>query len=133
MNLEQYYNITEKVIRELGVSPEDTRGEKEGQWNLQYGEYPIWIDVYLKDDTVFFQVVSPMLKIENHPSRNKIIETAMEINDALILASISLYQETLWMRSILPDKFITEENILTILRTVGNAALKYGEYLKSDF
>ncbi len=130
--LKKYIQITEEAIKQLGVNPEDTRGDKEGQWNLQYGDYPIWVDLYEKEDNVYFQIVSPILKADEHPDKMKLLEAALEINDGLIFGSISLHQDTLWMRNIMPVDFLDTEKILKVLQNLGNAALRYGEFLRTN-
>jgi hypothetical protein len=40
------YQTVEKAIHDMGVNPEDTRGEEAGQWMLLREEMPIYLDAW---------------------------------------------------------------------------------------
>ena len=39
--LDTYYKLVDSAIAELGINPEETKGEQEGQWNLKKGKFDI--------------------------------------------------------------------------------------------
>ncbi|MFN5219229.1 MAG: hypothetical protein ACK5CL_10710 [Sphingomonadales bacterium] len=66
MMLQDLYKAVDKAIHDMGVNPNDTRGDEQGQWMLLRDEMPIFLDaweetsstpwnyfVFEKDQTIF--------------------------------------------------------------------------------
>jgi len=64
-NLHKYYRTVEDAIAKIGLDPSVFRGDKEGEWTLQRGEFSIWIDVWNDpvEKVTYLQVVSPVMSI----------------------------------------------------------------------
>jgi hypothetical protein len=63
-----YYQLIEEAIMALGLNPEDTRGQNEGQWNLKKGRFDIMVDVWEQEKQFLFQIVCPLCSL---PEENK--------------------------------------------------------------
>ena len=63
-DLSPYYFIVDNCMRELGLEPNDARGDMKGQWNLAYGEITLNIDLWEVEEQngkIVFQVQAPLL------------------------------------------------------------------------
>ena len=63
-----YYQLIDEAIMALGLKPEDTRGQQEGQWNLKKGRFDIMVDVWEQEKQFLFQIVCPLCSL---PEENK--------------------------------------------------------------
>ena len=55
--LQTYYKLVDDAIIELGLNPDETKGEQPGQWNLKKGKFDIMLDVWEQEKQFLFQVV----------------------------------------------------------------------------
>ena len=131
-NLDRYIEIVESAIAELIGDPVPARGEKKGQWNLVIGNYSVMVDVYNLSGKYFLQIVCPILKLEEVSSDKvcQVYRKALEINDRLIQASFSIYNEGIWLRNIRNLEGISVEEARYSINILGQFALKYGEELR---
>lgn len=58
--IDTYYKMVDDAIADLGLNPEETRGQQEGQWNLKKGRFDIMVDVWEQEQQYIFQVVAPL-------------------------------------------------------------------------
>lgn len=51
MNFEILLNQVEKAIHDMGIRPEETRGEESGQWLLMREQMPIYLDAWQDEES----------------------------------------------------------------------------------
>ncbi len=106
MDLKPYYEVAEDAIKTLGVDPEITRCEGEGQWILVREEIEIFIDIwqplehnqweYFREDepTAVFQVVAPVCYVpESDQDRLTFMEELLYINHHMFYGSFTVNME----------------------------------------
>src|SRR5574337_1076446 len=95
--LTTYHTMIEEVIRELGVDPAVCRGQHPGQWNLQLGSAPVWIDAWQSKDEKgnfidygYMQIMAPVVDV---PTDNQAAFTRelLELNHSLYGVAFTIY------------------------------------------
>lgn len=72
----------EKSIAELGFDIKTTRGEKEGQWTINYKNSTVWIDLFnypQNPNKYYLQVMSPLCRMVDRQKEEFAIDL-LEIN-----------------------------------------------------
>jgi hypothetical protein len=72
----------EKSLQEIGFDPRTTRGEKEGQWTINYKNSTVWIDLFSypqNPEKYYFQVMSPLCRMVDRQKEEFAIDL-LEIN-----------------------------------------------------
>lgn len=91
--------IIEEAIAQLGMQPEETRGENPGIWLLQKGEAKISIELLTTDgkSATLIQISAPLVP---WPSTNqqKVAVELLKKNHQLIDAGYSVFQDTIFLR-----------------------------------
>jgi len=103
MDLKPFYEKVEDAIQTLGIEPEMTRCDQEGQWVLQRGEAEIYLDVwqpqnhnqweYFKEDepAAIYQVVAPVCFIPENPTQlTQFMEELLYINHHMFYGSFTV-------------------------------------------
>lgn len=103
MDLKPFFEKVEDAIQTIGVDPEITRCEGEGQWLLNRGEIEVYIDIwqpeqhqqweYFKDDepAAIFQVLAPVCILPDDESKHKdIYEELLEMNFNMFYSSFTV-------------------------------------------
>lgn len=106
MDLKPFYDIAEDAIKTLGVDPEITRCESEGQWIITRELIEIYIDIwqpqghnqweYFKEDepTAVFQVVAPVCYIPDNDEDLKLfMEEILYINHHMFYGAFTVNME----------------------------------------
>ena len=134
-NIEEYYNLIESALLDLGVDPESCREEKqEGSWTISSGNVYLLLDCWAdaEENIVVFQVLSPLFEIPEDMSAefyNEILELNFTINGT----SFSKLNNTLVLKSI-QDLELTEKTAITaMINRVGFYADKYGSTLSMKY
>ncbi len=72
----------EKSLQEIGIDPRTARGEKEGQWTINYKNSTVWIDLFSypqNPEKYYFQVMSPLCRMVDRQKEEFAIDL-LEIN-----------------------------------------------------
>lgn len=127
-----YYQMIEDCIRQLGVQPENCRGERPGQYNLNKGSASVWIDFFESESRGYYQVVSPVMPV---PDRNAetLYKDLLQINDSLYGVAFSLYNNWVWLKVIREVDGMDSAEALAMLLRVGNYADHYDDYLRQRY
>jgi hypothetical protein len=133
-DLEHYYNLVEKVIGELGVDVPSTRGEDKGQWNLQKGNVPVWIDVFYDDNnkTAYIQVMAPITEI---PATNKDVfyEELLDIAHDLFGVAFTKYENSIYLKAIRETEGLDESEFRATMNRIGTYGEEYEALFKKYF
>ncbi len=135
MDLGSQYQMIERVIRRLGVDPEEARGQKEGQWNLNKGQVPVWVDLWYIDaeGRLFFQVMCPVLELPLPELRMAFSEELLRINDVLFGSTFTLRDGWAWVKSIREADGLDESEAELIIRRIGYYGEKYRKKLEGHY
>ena len=117
-----YYQLIEEAITALGLNPEDTRGQQEGQWNLKKGRFDIMVDVWEQEKQFLFQIVSPLCSL---PEENKegFLLHLLQRNYGMSSLAYAIMDDSVFL------KFTTEAENLTkdVLMMLLNKTAFYAE------
>ena len=117
-----YYQLIDEAIMALGLNPEDTRGQQEGQWNLKKGRFDIMVDVWEQEKQFLFQIVCPLCSL---PEENKegFLLHLLQRNYGMSSLSYSIMDDSVFL------KFTTEAETLTkdLLMMLLNKTAFYAE------
>ena len=117
-----YYQLIEEAITALGLNPEDTRGQQEGQWNLKKGRFDIMVDVWEQEKQFLFQIVSPLCSL---PEENKegFLLHLLQRNYGMSSLAYAIMDDSVFL------KFTTEAENLTkdVLMMLFNKTAFYAE------
>ena len=117
-----YYQLIDEAIMALGLKPEDTRGQQEGQWNLKKGRFDIMVDVWEQEKQFLFQIVCPLCSL---PEENKegFLLHLLQRNYGMSSLSYAIMDDSVFL------KFTTEAETLTkdMLMMLFNKAAFYAE------
>ena len=112
--LQTYYKLVDDAISELGLNPEETKGEMPGQWNLKKGRFDIMIDVWEQEKQFLFQVVAPLCDL---PDENKegFLLFLLQKNYGLSGLAYSIMENSVFLKYTTEAGFLTKESIVGLL------------------
>lgn len=117
-----YYQLIDEAITALGLNPEDTRGQQEGQWNLKKGRFDIMVDVWEQEKQFLFQIVCPLCSL---PEENKegFLLHLLQRNYGMSSLAYAIMDDSVFL------KFTTEAESLTkdVLMMLFNKTAFYAE------
>jgi len=117
-----YYQLIDEAIMALGLNPEDTRGQNEGQWNLKKGRFDIMVDVWEQEKQFLFQIVCPLCSL---PEENKegFLLHLLQRNYGMSSLAYAIMDDSVFL------KFTTEAGTLTkdVLMMLFNKTAFYAE------
>jgi hypothetical protein len=117
-----YYQLIDEAIMALGLNPEDTRGQQEGQWNLKKGRFDIMVDVWEQEKQFLFQIVCPLCSL---PEENKegFLLHLLQRNYGMSSLAYAIMDDSVFL------KFTTEAETLTkdVLMMLFNKTAFYAE------
>ena len=106
MDLKPFYDIAEDAIKTLGVDPESSRCDSDGQWIIVRELIEIYLDIwqpqghnqweYFKEDepTAVFQVVAPVCYIPDNDEDLKLfMEEILYINHHMFYGAFTVSME----------------------------------------
>jgi hypothetical protein len=114
---QQAVNIVENTIKTLGIEPAEAK-IGEGQYNINKDKNTeVLIDVWEENDRIFFQVLSPVTKI-NDVTRTEVLKMLLEENHGLVEASFALAKDDILIKETIECSafFNQERAISTITR-----------------
>jgi hypothetical protein len=112
--LATYYKLVDAAITDLGLNPDETRGEQAGQWNLKKGKFDIMIDVWEQENQFLFQVVSPLCGL---PDDNKeaFLLHLLKKNYGMSSIAYAIMEESVFLKYTTEANTLTKENITMLL------------------
>ncbi len=117
-----YYQLIDETVMALGLNPEDTRGQQEGQWNLKKGRFDIMVDVWEQEKQFLFQIVCPLCSL---PEENKegFLLHLLQRNYGMSSLAYAIMDDSVFL------KFTTEAETLTkdVLMMLFNKTAFYAE------
>ncbi len=117
-----YYQLIDEAVMALGLNPEDTRGQNEGQWNLKKGRFDIMVDVWEQEKQFLFQIVCPLCSL---PEENKegFLLHLLQRNYGMSSLAYAIMDDSVFL------KFTTEAETLTkdVLMMLFNKTAFYAE------
>jgi hypothetical protein len=117
-----YYQLIDEAVMALGLNPEDTRGQQEGQWNLKKGRFDIMVDVWEQEKQFLFQIVCPLCSL---PEENKegFLLHLLQRNYGMSSLAYAIMDDSVFL------KFTTEAETLTkdVLMMLFNKTAFYAE------
>jgi hypothetical protein len=133
-DLKYYYELVEKVIADLGVDVSSTRGDQEGQWNLQKGNVPVWVDVFYDDNnkSSYIQVMAPITEI---PLTNKdtFYEEVLDLSHDLFGVGFTKYENHIYLKSIREIEGLDESEFRATMNRIGTYSEEYEAHFKKYF
>lgn len=129
------FNMIETIIRDLGIDPTTTRGEKPGQWSLVKGSAKVWIDVWHieRENRAYFQVMSPVMRLPAQEMRLPFFQELLEINDKLFGVAFTMYNGWIWLKHIRETDGLDKSEAEAMIHRVGNYGDQYDDHLKQKY
>lgn len=133
-DLTPYFQMVEACIREIGLEPSTVRSEKPGQWNLQKGSAPVWVDVFYDDHNKcsYIQMLSPVVEV---PSNNTIAfyEEVLKKGHDLFGVAFTQFDKWLYIKSIRECENLQQSEVMAMLNRVGVYADDFDDYFKNKY
>jgi hypothetical protein len=109
-----FYKLVDEAIADLGLSPDETKGEQPGQWNLKKGKFDIMVDVWEQEKQFLFQVVSPLCTL---PDENKegFMLHILQKNYGLSSLAYAIMDNSVFLKHTTEMGSLTKENIVMLL------------------
>lgn len=112
--LDTYYKLVDSAIAELGINPEETRGEQAGQWNLKKGRFDIMIDVWEQENHQLFQVVCPLCGLPDE-NLEAFLMHLLKKNYGMSGITYSIMEESVFLKYTTEAATLTKQNIIALL------------------
>jgi hypothetical protein len=129
-----YFKMMEECISLLGLDPAILKGEKDGQWNLQKGSAPVWVDIFYDahNQCNYVQVISPVVEV---PQERKLefYEEVMKISHTLYGVGFTQYDKWVYIKAIRECENIQPSEMSAMLNRVGTYADQYDDELKNKY
>lgn len=130
-DLSPYYFIVDNAMRDMGLDPNDARGEIAGQWNLAYGEITVNIDLWEveeQDEKLVFQVQAPIMTIPEKNQGNFFRELC-EINYVLYAVAFSVVDGAVYLKTMRDARDIKQKDVGNMIEHCGFYAEHYQKAL----
>lgn len=121
-----YYKLVDSAIAELGLNPDEVKGEQPGQWNLKKGKFDIMLDVWEQDNQFLFQIVSPLCSLPDE-NREAFLTYILQKNYGMSSLAYAIMEDSVFLKHTTEANLLTKELILVLL----NKTAFYAEM--SDF
>ena len=112
--LDTYYKLVDAAIADLGLNPDETRGEQPGQWNLKKGKFDIMIDVWEQEKQFLFQVVCPLCALPDE-NREAFLIHLLQKNYGMSSMSYAMMEDSVFLKHTTEANTLTKENISMLL------------------
>lgn len=115
---QQILALVENTLKTLGIEPEQAK-MAEGQFNINKDKNTeVLIDVWEENNRVFFQVLSPVTKI-NDVSRAEVLKMLLEENHGLVEASFALAHDDIIIKETMEcSAFFNQERALSTITRI---------------
>ena len=115
--IETFYKLVDDAITDLGLNPEEVRGEQPGQWNLKKGKFDIMVDLWEQENQCIFQVVAPLCGM---PEGNKeeFMLHLLEKNYGLSSLAYAVLNDTVFLKYTTEAKSMVKEHVVAIFTKI---------------
>ncbi len=130
-DLSPYYFIIDNAMRDLGLEPNDARGEMKGQWNLAFGEITLNIDLWEveeQDGKIVFQVQAPLMTIPKSKT-TEFYRELLEINYILYGVALSVVEDSVFLKTMRDAGAIKQRDVVEMVEYTGFYAEHYQKAL----
>ena len=132
--LPEYYQMVEACIASLGIDPAITKSEKAGQYSLQKGSAPVWVDVFYDSNNQcnYIQVMAPVVQV---PATNTLAfyEEIMKTNHNLFGVGFTQFDSWVYLKTIRECDNLQQEEVMAMLNRIGNYADQYDDEFKNKY
>lgn len=115
--IDTYYKMVDDAIADLGLNPEETRGQQEGQWNLKKGRFDIMVDVWEQEQQYIFQVVAPLCGMPDE-NREAFMQHLLEKNYGLSSLAYAILNDTVFLKYTTEARSMIKEHTVAVLTKI---------------
>lgn len=109
-----YYKLVDAAIADLGLNPDEVRGEHPGQWNLKKGKFDIMVDVWEQENQALFQIVSPLCSLPDE-NREAFLIHILQKNYGMSSLAYAIMEDSVFLKHTTEANTLTKELILLLL------------------
>jgi hypothetical protein len=115
--IQTFYKLVDDAITDLGLTPDEVRGEQPGQWNLKKGKFDIMIDLWEQENQYIFQVVAPLCGMPEG-NREAFLLHLLEKNYGLSSLAYAVLNETVFLKYTTEASSMIKEHVVAILTKI---------------
>jgi hypothetical protein len=115
--IQTFYKLVDDAITDLGLNPDEVRGEQLGQWNLKKGKFDIMIDLWEQENQYIFQVVAPLCGMPEG-NREAFLLHLLEKNYGLSSLAYAVLNETVFLKYTTEASSMIKEHVVAILTKI---------------
>ncbi|MBA3664599.1 MAG: hypothetical protein H0W61_10370 [Bacteroidetes bacterium] len=115
---EEIISRVEATLKTLGIEPSEAK-TGEGQYNINKDEKTeVLVDVWSENDRTFFQVMSPVTKI-NDDTRIEVLKMLLEENHGMVEAAFTLIQGQIFVKETIEcSAFFNQERAISVITRI---------------
>lgn len=115
---EEIISRVEGALKTLGIEPTEAK-TGEGQYNINKDQKTeVLIDVWSENDRTFFQVMSPVTKV-NDETRVEVLKMLLEENHGMVEAAFTLIQGQIFVKNTIEcSAFFNQERALSAVTRI---------------
>lgn len=137
--IQNYYNLIEEIIRDLGVDPAAARGDQPGQWNMRLGSASVWVDVFQSKDAQgnfvdygYLQMLAPICDVPVDRQGEFTLEL-LTLNHTLYGVGFTIFQGRAYIKAIRELEGLDKSEARATFDRVGIYADDYDDVLKAKY
>lgn len=137
--IQNYYNLVEDVIRDLGVDPTTARGDGPGLWNMKLGSASVWIDVFQSKDAQgnlvdygYLQIMAPICDVPADRAGEFTMEL-LKINHTLYGVGFTVFENKAYIKAIRELEGLDKSEVRATFDRVGIYADDWDDVLKAKY
>ena len=115
--IQTFYKLVDDAITDLGLNPEEVRGEQPGQWNLKKGKFDIMVDLWEQENQYIFRVVAPLCGMPEG-NREAFMLHLLEKNYGLSSLAYAVLNETVFLKYTTEARSMIKEHVVAILTKI---------------
>jgi len=134
LNIRHYHSIVEQAIANLGVTPEECKGEILGVWNLKRGSATINVEIYVNEANnmpycrVYCQFMEvPQIRLE------EFYRELLELNMQHVGITFCLFENWVYLKSDREAEGLDVNEIYLMLVRIGAIADGFDDTLKNKY
>lgn len=112
--IDTYYKLVDAAIADLGLNPDEVKGEQPGQWNLKKGKFDIMVDVWEQENQILFQIVSPLCSLPDE-NREAFLLYILQKNYGMSSLAYAIMEDSVFLKHTTEANTLTKELILLLL------------------
>jgi len=132
INLQEYIDIINSVISDIGVNPDEVFNKPELMWDLFKGSAEVIIHIFTIEDTYFIDVRSSVCPI---PTTNVLpfYRKILELNQYYVALKFYVYKDWTWVSISRELVGMSKEEMAFNMNSVGNIADEWDDKLREEF